>query len=130
MRKTLEQKIEENKNQREHLKKEHDLLMAQFNKQEQKAKNKRIYERGDIIEKHLPEIIPLTAEQFDIFVEKVLLTNFARRILKELKAENETPTDTQDDSDTVQSDGTAAQNPKSPAAHTNSAPAQKTAGAA
>lgn len=104
--------------------------MAKFNEQEQKAKNERIYKRGNLVEKLLPELIPLTQNQFDTFVEKVLLTNYTRRIIKELISENEIPADPKTDTDTAQDGNVAAAKPVVSAARNAPAPTQKTAGAA
>ena len=44
----------------------------------------RLCKRGGIVEKPLPDLINLTDEQFDAFVEKTLLSGHAERILKGL----------------------------------------------
>jgi hypothetical protein len=91
MRKTLEQKIEANKQEMEKLQAAQDLLIAEFEKKEEQAKLERLYKRGDHVEKHLPELIKLTEKQFYTFVEKTLLTPHTRRILDELTVVNAPP---------------------------------------
>jgi hypothetical protein len=91
MAKTLEQKIADAELRKKQAQNDYDLLMAQYSEREKKARNERIYRRGDSIEKALPEIIPLTQRQFDKFIERALATDFTRRKIKEILAEAETP---------------------------------------
>lgn len=87
MKKTLSQKIEDGLQEMAELKKRQDALLAQFNEQERKARTHRLCKRGGLVEKLLPELITLTDKQFDTFVEKALLTEYTRRIIKDLSAE-------------------------------------------
>ena len=48
------------------------------------------------IEKLLPDIIPLTEEQFQIFLEQTILTEHSRRILDGLTAQNAATAPAQD----------------------------------
>ena len=54
---------------------------------ERKARTHRICERGGHLESILPDTVNLTFEQFKVFMEKTLLTDFARRTLKSIAAE-------------------------------------------
>ncbi len=66
------------------IKKRQTVLRQQHNKQERKARNHRLCQRGGQVEKLLPGLITLTDEQFNVFVEKTLLTPFSKRVLAEL----------------------------------------------
>jgi hypothetical protein len=69
------------------LKERQKLLQQQHNAQERKDRTKRLCKRGGLLEKLLPETIPLTDEQFETFVKKVLLTDYTKRILANISAE-------------------------------------------
>ena len=84
MAKTRLEKIDGIKEEIEQLKARQKQLQQQHNVQERKARNHRLCKRGGIVEKLLPDLITLTDEQFDAFVEKTLLTGYAERILKGL----------------------------------------------
>lgn len=68
------------------------LLLAQQKEDERKARNHRLCKRGGMWESLLPETITLTDEQFRTFLEKTIVTEFARRILGELQRQSPTPT--------------------------------------
>ena len=70
-------RIEELNNQKK-------LLEKEQSQQARKERTHRLCKRGGIIEKLLPDIITLTDEQFDLFVDNVLLTDHARRTLSEI----------------------------------------------
>ena len=72
-------RIEELKNQKKQLEKEQGA-------QERKARTHRLCKRGGLVEKLLPDIITLTDEQFDLFVDETLLTDHTRRKLAEIVA--------------------------------------------
>ena len=88
-KKPLAQRISENAQKRTQLQAEHDSLMAEQKEAERKARDQRLFKRGGLVEKHLPDLINLTEEQFSIFIEKVLLTPHTSRIIAGFKAENE-----------------------------------------
>ena len=77
--------IEEEINQLNARKKE---LLQQHNEQERKARNHRLCKRGGLWESLLPDTITLTDDQFKTYLEKTLLTEYARKILRELNAQN------------------------------------------
>jgi hypothetical protein len=83
-RKTLEQQIEAAKAQVDEKEKRlKELLHAQREKAD-KARTHRLCERGGKVEKVLPDIIRLTEEQFETFVQKALLSGYAAKIIREL----------------------------------------------
>jgi len=90
MSKTRLEKIDGIKEEIEQLKIRQKLLLQQHNAHERKARNHRLCRRGGIVEKLLPDLIALTDEQFDTFVEKALLTGYAEKIIKGLTAQNGT----------------------------------------
>ena len=63
--------------------KKNELLEAHKEK-ERKARTHRICERGGHIESILPDTVSLSFAQFKIFMEKTLMTPYAKKILKEL----------------------------------------------
>ena len=80
-RKTLEQKIAQAQaeiEQRENRLKE--LKKMQTDK-ERKERTHRLCKRGAVLEKYLPDSIPLTDEQFQAFVEEAAANDFGRRKL-------------------------------------------------
>jgi hypothetical protein len=56
-------------------------LLQKQKVQERKERTHRLCERGGYLESILPESVLLTAEQFKTFLDKTLLTDFARRNL-------------------------------------------------
>jgi len=80
-KKTLNEQIElaqQEIRQRENRLKE---LLQKQKVQERKERTHRLCERGGYLESILPESVLLTAEQFKTFLDKTLLTDFARRNL-------------------------------------------------
>ena len=80
-KKTLNEQIESAQQeirQRENRLKE---LLQKQKVQERKERTHRLCERGGYLESILPESVSLTAEQFKSFLDKTLLTDFARRTL-------------------------------------------------
>lgn len=65
--------------------KRRQLMQAQKS-QERKDRTKRLCKRMGLFESLLPESISLTDEQFQIFLEKTVLTEQSRRILDGLTA--------------------------------------------
>lgn len=77
--------IEEEMQQLENKRKQ--LIQAQ-KKEERNARTKRLCKRMGLFESMLPDTIPLTEEQFKIFLEKTVTTEHSRRILDGLTAQN------------------------------------------
>lgn len=63
-------------------------LQQQHNAQERKDRTKRLCRRAGLLESMLPDTIPLTDEQFKMFLEKTILTDQSRRLLDGLTAQN------------------------------------------
>lgn len=63
-------------------------LQQQHNLQERKDRTKRLCRRAGLLESMLPDTIPLTDEQFKMFLEKTILTDQSRRLLDGLTAQN------------------------------------------
>ena len=103
MRRTIDERVEAAK---EEIKQKEirlrELLQAQ-KKQERKDRNHRFCQRGGLVEKLLPDMARLTDEQFEIFVEKVLLTPHTNRILAGLVPP--IPDEQENETDTVQENG-------------------------
>jgi hypothetical protein len=55
---------------------------------EKKERTHRLCKRGGLLEKLLPETVPLTDEQFETFAKKVLLTDYTKRILANISTES------------------------------------------
>jgi len=82
MAKTTTEKIEAVKLQKQQLDNEMKRLQQQERAEERKRRNHRICKRGGLLEKLLPDTIPLSDEQFQAFLEKVLLSDSTRRTLE------------------------------------------------
>ncbi|MDO4574284.1 MAG: DUF3847 domain-containing protein [Planctomycetia bacterium] len=78
---SIEEEIRQLENKRK------QLIQAQ-KKEERNARTKRLCKRMGLFESMLPDTIPLTEEQFKIFLEKTILTDQSRRILDGLTAQN------------------------------------------
>ena len=63
-------------------------LIQEQKTQERKDRTKRLCRRMGLFESLLPDTIPLSDELFKTFLEKVLSSDSARRILDELTAQN------------------------------------------
>ena len=74
--------------------KRRQLVQAQ-KAQERKDRTKRLCKRMGLFESLLPESISLTDEQFQIFLEKTVTTEYGRRILDGLTAQNAAATEPQ-----------------------------------
>ena len=59
-------------------------LLQQQKAQERKDRNHRLCKRGGLVEKLLPDLVKLTDEQFDTFVQKTLMSGFAEKVLRGL----------------------------------------------
>ena len=84
MAKTKLDRIEKLNDEIAQIKKRQALLRQQHNKQVQKDRTHRLSKRGGLVEKLLPDLSKLNDTQFDSFVEKVLLTGHAEKILRQL----------------------------------------------
>jgi NCAIR mutase (PurE)-related protein len=107
-RKTTAEKIKAAKIEKQQAEERIKKLLQEQKAEERKARNHRLCKRGGLVEKLLPDLVQLTDEQFDTFVEKVLLTSHTNRILAWLvPTEPEPNTEQEVIADTAQ-DGEAA----------------------
>ena len=83
-KRTLEEKIAAAQKEAEQKQSRLKTLLQKQKAEERKARNHRLCKRGGIIEKLLPDLIRLTDEQFDDFVEKTLLTGYAEKVIRGL----------------------------------------------
>lgn len=82
----IEEEIEQLRKRQKELKQEHV-------KKERKDRTHRLCKRGGFFESLVPDTIPLTEEQYQTFLEKTVATEYARRILNELKTQNDSMAD-------------------------------------
>ena len=87
MAKTTAEKIEHQKAEIQQAENQLKRLLHQQKDEERKARTHRICQRGGLLEKLLPDTIPLTETQIMVFFEKTLLTQFARRALSDVIAQ-------------------------------------------
>ena len=126
MAKTRVEKIDGIDEEIARLRKRQTLLRQQQNRQDRKDRTHRLCRRGGLVEKFLPDLARLTDEQFDTFVEKVLLTSHTRRVLAELAPPLPEPTAEPECGTGDTQDGSAAeQKPADTAAQPNTSPAPK-----
>ena len=96
-RKTTAERIEAAKIEKAQADARIKILLQQQKKEERKARNHRLCERGGIVEKLLPDLVRLDKEQFDTFVQKTLLSGYAEKVLRGLvkseQSEDETSKD-------------------------------------
>ena len=67
-------------------------LRQQYKAQEGKERTHRLIERGAILESLIEEPLTFTNEQIKTFLEKTVKTEFARKILTQIKEQNSTAT--------------------------------------
>ncbi|WP_313527634.1 DUF3847 domain-containing protein [Anaerotignum sp.] len=115
MAKTRTEKIDSLLIEIEQLENKRKQLMQAQKQQERKDRTKRLCRRAGLLESLLPDTIPLTEEQFKIFLEKTMLTDQSRRLLDEMTAQNA---------------ATAAPQTAKTAVQANTSPVAKTAHAA
>ncbi|MDR2925333.1 MAG: DUF3847 domain-containing protein [Azoarcus sp.] len=106
MAKTKTERIAEIQTQIAQLEKRQKELEQAQKVQERKDRTKRLCKRAGLLESLLPDTIPLTDEHFKAFLEKTMLTDFARRILADYQKLN-TANAAPEAADTVQSGGKA-----------------------
>jgi butyrate kinase len=115
MAKTFNEKIAAINLEMEQLENRKKQIIGQQKEADRKARTNRLCRRGGFLESILPGTIPLTDGQFETFLKKTMLTDFSRRALAAIGAENAEP---------------AADNCSDATARSNTAPAPKPAGAA
>ena len=102
MAKSYEERIAEAKLKIEQEQNRMKQLIQKQKREERNARTKRLCSRMGLFESMLPDTIPLTDEQFKIFLEKTITTEHSRRILDGLTARSAAPA-------APESAGTAAQ---------------------
>ena len=91
--KTYEEKISDvtrEIEQLEHLKKK---LLQEKKSRESKERTHRLIERGAILESLIGDAVTLTNEQVKSFLEKTITTEFARKILTQLREQTQLESD-------------------------------------
>jgi len=81
MSKTTIEKIEGIQAQIQQLENERKRLLNVQKEAERKARTKRLCQRAGLFESLLPDTISLTNEQFKIFLEKTVASDYAHKIL-------------------------------------------------
>ena len=84
MAKSYDERIAEAKLKIEQEQNRMKLLIQAQKKEERNVRTKRLCSRMGLFESMLPDTIPLTDEQFKIFLEQTVATDHSRRILAEL----------------------------------------------
>ena len=88
MAKTLTEKRIDVEEQIRKLENHRKQLVQQEKAEERKARTNRLCKRGGAVEKLLPELATFTDEQFDLFVNRVILSEYTKRVIAELSADN------------------------------------------
>ena len=122
-RKSLDERIEVAKAEREQMEARIKELQKQQKAQERKDRNHRFCVRGGKLEKLLPELAQLSEEQFEIFVKRCLLTNYTRGVLVELAPPK--PAQQEGGDDVAQGEGNAETHATVAATHGEQASAPK-----
>ena len=87
-RRTLEEQIEQAQKELKQKEARIKELLGRQRSRADKDRTRCLCERGGYLERILPETIMLETEQFNTFLDKTLLTDFARRILNGLATQN------------------------------------------
>jgi len=91
MRKTTTEKRASVEEQIKQLENQHKQLVKKEHEEERAKRTSRLCKRGGAIEKLFPELVTFADEQFDVFVKKVLLTDYSKRVIAELQAQKPAP---------------------------------------
>ena len=86
MAKTTAEKIKSIETEMQQLDNQRKQLIQKQKEQERKDGTRRLCKRMGLFESMLPDTIPLTDEQFKLFLEKTITTEHSRRILDGLRA--------------------------------------------
>ena len=115
-RKTTAEQIEAAKLKLEQEKARMQGLLQRHKSEERKKRTRRLIERGAIVESLIPEPETLSNEQIQIFLTKTIQTEFARRVFREMQAQNpEASAKPRSGADTAQGDESAVVKPVAPA---------------
>ena len=117
MKKSIHEKIQAELERKKQIENEIKRLIQKERAEEKKARTHRLCKRGGIVEKLLPELATFTDEQFDVFLNKVLLTAQTKRIIADIAViPNFSPAEPQgtvsvpQNSDTVEAEPAEADN--------------------
>ena len=83
-RRTPEEQIEAARKELEQKQARLDKLLKDQKKQDDKARTHRLCKRGGKVEKLFPRLIEMSEEQFEMFVQKTLLTGYADKIINQI----------------------------------------------
>ena len=86
MAKTRLEKIAELEEQIAQIKNRQKQERQKLNKEERNARTRRLCSRHGLLEKMLPEIVTITDEQFQAFLEKAVTNQYGRDILNKIIA--------------------------------------------
>ena len=89
MAKTRTEKIENIQIEIQQLENQRKKLIQQEKEQERKDRTKRLCKRAGLLESLVPDTITFTDEQFESFLKRTIASDYARRIISELKAQGE-----------------------------------------
>jgi len=115
-KRTIEERIEARLEEKRQLEAQIKKLLQEQRTQKNKERTHRLCKRGGLVEKYLPELIELTDDQFQVFINKCLLSNYTMKTLSELVATNENLDDKDDSTnldagtDTAASSATSVEN--------------------
>ena len=83
-RRTPEEQIEAVRKELEQKQARLEKLLKDRKKQDDKARTHRLCKRGGKVEKLFPRLIEMSEEQFELFVQKTLLTGYAEKIINQV----------------------------------------------
>ena len=115
-KRTLEERIEARREEKRQLEAQIKKLLQEQRTQKNKERTHRLCKRGGLVEKYLPDLTKLTDNQFQVFINKCLLSNYTMKTLSELVATNENLDDKDDSTnldagtDTAASSATSVEN--------------------
>ena len=87
-KRTIDERIEAHREEKRQIEARIKKLMQEQRTQKNKERTHRLCKRGGLIEKYLPDLIKLSDDQFQVFINKCLLSNFTMKALSELSAPN------------------------------------------
>ena len=108
MPKTRLEKIAAIEAEQSKLAEQRKTLLEAERAQARKDRTRRLCQRGGLLEKMLPDTIPLSDEQFQTFLEKTVANDFGRRTLEKFTAQNATTTTEPQGEGAAQTDTAAA----------------------
>ena len=127
-RRTLDEQIELAQKELKEREARIKMLLGRQRSKADSDRTHRLCKRGGLIEKLMPELITLTDKQFDIFIEKCLLTDYVRKVINELSAQNESlSANLQNGTDVAYGGGNVATKPTGTPTHTQPATTPKPA---